>query len=121
MFERGDVILAPCRGDRGEELAPHWRVVLEVNPENGMIAAVFTTSVKEGLRGGQFAFTDEECKVAGFAKPCRFDPNRVCLYAKEVQHLISRPAGRLTKKMLSRIVMAVLQRSPEPTEYKIPH
>lgn len=121
MFARGDVILAPCRGDRGEELAPHWMVVIEVDPDDDRIAAVFTTSVKEGLQGGQFAFTDEERNVAGFARPCRFDPNTVWIYEKDAQHLISRPkcAGRLTNKMLSRILMAVLKRSPDRRTYKV--
>ena len=122
MLERGDVILAPCRGDDGYELRPHWMVVIEVDPNDGRIAAVFTTSIKEGLQGGQFAFTDEERSAAGFARPCRFDPNTVWIYEKDAQHLISRPkrAGRLTKKMLSRILMAVLKRSPGRRTYKVP-
>jgi hypothetical protein len=76
MFKRGDVILAPCRGDDGYELRPHWMVVIQVDQEDGAVYAVFTTSTKEGLSGGQYSFTDTERVLAGFLKPSRF-PLRV--------------------------------------------
>jgi len=66
MFKRGDVILAPCRGDDGYELRPHWMVVIQVDQEDGAVYAVFTTSTKEGLSGGQYSFTDTERVLAGF-------------------------------------------------------
>ena len=121
MFKRGDVILAPCRGDRGEELRPHWMVVLGVDEDTGEVLAVFTTSIKEGMLGGQYAFTEEERSAAGFPKPSRFDPNTVWLYTKDVHHLISRSdtARRLPKRMLSRITFAVLKRRPIVRQYRL--
>ena len=121
MFQRGDVILAPCRGDRGDELRPHWMVVLEVDESTEEVLAVFTTSIKEGLPGGQYAFTDEEQAAAGFLKPSRFDPNCVWLYAKDVHHLIGQPdhTRRLPKRMLSRIKFAVIKRRPQVRRYRL--
>ena len=121
MFKRGDVILAPCRGDRGDELRPHWMVVLEVDESTGEVLAVFTTSIKEGMPGGQYAFTEEERAAAGFIKPSRFDPNSVWLYTKDAHHLISQPDStrRLTKRMMIRILFAVAKRRPTVRRYRL--
>lgn len=121
MFKRGDVILAPCRGERGEELRPHWMVVLEVEEGTEDVLAVFTTSIKEGMPGGQYAFTEEERAAAGFIKPSRFDPNTLWLYAKDVHHLIRQPDStrRLPRKMMSRIFFAVAKRRPTVRHYKL--
>ena len=121
MFKRGDVILAPCRGDRGEELRPHWMVVLDVDEDTREVLAVFTTSIKEGMSGGLFAFTDEERSAAGFVEPSRFDPNSVWSYAKDVHHLISQPGStrRLPKRMLNRIRLAVMKRHPQVRRYRL--
>ncbi len=121
MFKRGDVILAPCRGDDGYELRPHWMVVLHVDPEDGAIYAVFTTSTKEGLSGGQYSFTEAERVLAGFQKPSRFVPERVWKFAPGVHHLIQRPAtaGRVSSLTLDRIASAVYKRRPVFQEYKL--
>ena len=121
MFKRGDVILAPCRGDRGEELRPHWMVVLDVDEDTGEVLAVFTTSIKEGMPGGQYAFTEEERSAAGFIKPSRFDPTTLWLYGKDVHHLISQPDStrRLPNRMMSRIFFAVAKRRPRMRRYRL--
>ncbi len=121
MFERGEVILAPCRGDRGEELRPHWMVVLEVDESTEEVFAVFITSVKEGMMGGRYAFTAEELGAVGLSKPSRFDPNVVWAYAKDVHHLISQPDStrRLPGRMLNRISLAVMKQRPQVRRYRL--
>ena len=96
-------------------------VILQVDPEDGAVYAVFTTSTKEGLSGGQYSFTDTERVLAGFLKPSRFVPERVWKFSPAVHHLIQRPAsaGRVSRLTLDRIVSAVYKRRPVFQEYKL--
>ena len=40
-------------------------VILQVDPEDGAIYAVFTTSTKEGLSGGQYSMNSPTAKPHG--------------------------------------------------------
>jgi len=118
-FQRGDVILAPCRGDRGDELRAHWMIVLDVDDDTGELLAVFLTSVKEGLYGGQYALTTDELSAASLTKRSRFDPNTVWIYGRDCYDLIKKGIGHMSEKMLGRISIAVYKRRPKPHRYRV--
>lgn len=104
MFLRGQIVFAACPSTEGSgNVTPHYMVVLGETPEG--VLCMYTTSLKERT-GGVYAFTEDECRAAGFAKPCRFDPSRLVLYRAADKWLLKRCSGRLSQKMLKRLIEA---------------
>ena len=111
MFGPGDIVLAPWRGDEGRVIpGNHYLVVLGEIPGIG-VYAMYTTSIKERT-GGRYEFTHQENEQADFHKPCRFDPNRVALYAPQDRAEIIPTRGRLSRKAMERIDKAVRASRP---------
>lgn len=107
-MKSGDVVLGPFATSDGAVLR-HYSVVLAANQDGALL--VYTTSVKEGLKGGLCQFTDKDRELANWPKPCRYEAATVCV----VPASQLRKTGVITGATLGAIVKAynkaVAQRS----------
>lgn len=116
MFHQGEIVFGPCpSADGSKKITPHYLVVLGASAEG--VLCMFTTSLKE-FTGGVHAFTQEERAAAGFSKPCRFDPARLVLYSREECASLKRCQGRLTKRMVQRLIQAAQAAKASYVEYR---
>jgi hypothetical protein len=113
---KGTVVLAPVPAAEGcFAVRNHFMVVLAAD-EAG-VYAVYVTSLKEGLEGGTYAFSDQERTLARFSKPCRFVPDRVVYYPRSELGHLRQTGGRLNERSLERVVNAVARVRPRPQRF----
>ena len=117
MFQPGDIVFAPWRAEDGNEKY-RYMVVLAWSAALGMYA-MWVSSIKEGQQGGLYAFTENEREQAGFPVPSRYDPHRVIRFRPEHirSGIVHSKPGRLSRKAMEQIEIAVCQARPIPREY----
>lgn len=114
---KGTVVLAPVPAAEGcFAVCNHFMVVLAADDTG--IYAVYTTSSKEGLEGGMYAFSEAERAACRFSRPCRFVPDRVVYYPRSEFGHLRQTGGRLNERSVERVVSAVARARPRPQRFR---
>lgn len=98
-FKTGDVVFGAFMGSNGAVLK-HHSVVLQSSKDALVLA--YTTSLKERSSSPQ-VFTQEDMKLAGWAKPCRWDASLISIVPSD--QVVKK--GSVTASTISRITQAV--------------